>query len=189
MWTTPLNPEWAKAVDRTLDEPGAPTVRESQPIGQLPRQKPVGAKARPASARVEPKAKSKASSSSEGETRSMASQYTAPSTTLTGHTAGAASSTDNTLLPKQKELEAGQTPLPPDNPQDDLDVDLVEEEPQLDQEEEEVEEVEVEEPMDDPMMADGEDLATAPGTGPGAPMRLINIIIQLSRWCLFFDRV
>ena len=145
MWTTPLNPEWAKAVDRTLDEPGAPTVRESQRIGQLPRQKPVGAKARPASARLEPKAKSKASSSSEGETRSMASQYTAPSTTLTGHTAGAASSTDNTLLLiKQKELEilklqlqqqaAGQTPLPPDNPQDDLDVDLVEEEPQLDQE-------------------------------------------------------
>ena len=186
---TPLNPEWAKAVDRTLDEPGTPAVRESQPIGQLPRQKPIGAKARPASARVEPKAK--ASSSSEGETRSMASQYTAPSTTLTGHTAGAASSSDNTLqvLIKQKELEilklqlqqqtAGQTPLPPDNAQDDLDVDLVEEEHELDQEEEDLEEVEVEDPMDDPMMADGEDLATAPGTGPGAPMRLINIIIQL----------
>ena len=46
-------------------------------------------------------------------------------------------------------------------------------------EEEDLEEVEVEDPMDDPMMADGEDLATAPGTGPGAPMRLINIIIQL----------
>ena len=122
----------------------------------------------------------------------MASQYTAPSTTLTGHTAGAASSTDNTLLLiKQKELEilklqlqqqaAGQTPLPPDNAQDDLDVDLVEEEHELDQAEEDLEEVEVEEPMDDPMMADGEDLATAPGTGPGAPMRLINIIIQLFR--------
>ena len=177
-WSASLKPEWAKAVDSTLDEPGSgtPTVRESQPIGQLPRQEPVGAKARPASARVEPKAK--ASSSSEGETtRSMASQFTAPSTTLTGHTAGAASSTDNTLLLiKQKELEilklqlqqqaAGQTPLPPDNPQDELDVDLVEEEPQLDQEEEQ-EEVEVEEPMDDPMMADEEDLATAPGTGPG----------------------
>lgn len=177
MWTTPLNPEWAKAVDSTLDEPGSgtPTVRESQPIGQLPRKQPVGAKARPASARVEPKAK--ASSSSEGETRSMASQFTAPSTALTGHTAGAASSSDNTLLLiKQKELEilklqlqqqaAGQTPLPPDNTQDELDVELVEEEPQLDQEEEQVE-VEVEEPMDDSMMADEEDLATAPGTGPG----------------------
>ena len=124
----------------------------------------------------------------------MASQYTAPSTTLTGHTAGAASATtDNTLqvLIKQKELEilklqlqqqaAGRTPLPPDNAQDDLDVDLVEEEHELDQEEEDLEEVEVEEPMDDPMTADGEDLATAPGTGPGAPMRLINIIIQLFR--------
>ena len=107
----------------------------------------------------------------------MASQFTAPSTTLTGHTPGAASSADNSLqvLIKQKELEilklqlqqqaAGQTPLPPDNAQDDLaDVDLVEEEHQLDPEEEV--EVEVEEP-DDSMMADEEDLATAPGTGPG----------------------
>ena len=60
----------------------------------------------------------------------MASQFTAPSTALTGHTAAASSSDNTLLLIKQKELEilqlqlqqqaAGQTPLPPDNTQDEL---------------------------------------------------------------------